>query len=309
MTLRTPFLWLFLRLHLSVILCLVPVGLQAESRVLIIAGLGGEPQYQLAFDEQAQRIHAGLSGISSDVQLLTGPAASSEMISKAITGLANRSEREDTLILILIGHGSYDDQIFRFNIPGPDITDHQLKNWLDDIPVRHQLVVATGSSSGALLNSLQADKRTLMTATRSGDQRDATVFGTFFADAMSELSADTDKDQIISANEAFEFASAGVDAYYRAQNQMPSEHPQSEGTEAVMMFARLNPEPITNPALQALYKRRESLELTIVSLRKNKAALTQDDYFAQLQRLLLEMALVEEELAAQEPGSQSIETP
>jgi hypothetical protein len=63
-------------------------------------------------------------------------------------------------------------------------------------------------------------------------ERHATRFGSYFAAALDDPTADIDKNQIISAAEAFSFAERQVDDYFERNGQLATEHPRLEGERA-----------------------------------------------------------------------------
>ena len=69
-----------------------------------------------------------------------------------------------------------------------------------------------------------------------------------------------------------------------------------------MVLARLTTALRFDPALAHLYDRREALELDIAALTTDKANYSPDDYFAELQRLLLDLAAVENQLTSPVPA-------
>ena len=147
-------------------------------------------------------------------------------------------------------------------------------------------------SSGAVQETLGDERRTVITGTRSGEQRNATVFAAYFTAALERETADVDKDERITALEAFQYAEAGVGRHYAGEGEMATEHPQSMGPESSLVLAVLETQVEADPALAHLYSRRDTLEAEIAILREDKATYDPDDYFAELQRLLLELAMV-----------------
>jgi hypothetical protein len=271
----------------------------AETRVLIVAGLGGEPRYELQFQRQAKGLAGRLGEVASDVTLLLGESVDRDAVQSAIGEINQRTAAPDALVLMFVGHGSYDGERFRFNVPGPDFTAEDLAGWLEPAAARRQLVVVSGSASGAVQGPLEHAGRTVITATRSGEERNATVFGRYFGEALGASAADVDKDQQITAQEAFSYAASEVDRYYTSQHEMATEHPLSNGPQAATVLARLESVPTFDPTLAHLYDRREALERDIAALRADKDNYSLDDYFNALQRLLLDLAVVERQL----PGS------
>ena len=210
--------------------------------------------------------------------------------------MKGRLEPDDTLLFAFIGHGSYDGERFKFNVVGRDFTAEDLKGWLDPAKAKNQIVIVTGASSGATQEVLASERRTVITATRSGEQRNATVFGRFFTAALEDDAADIDKDNRVTAIEAFRYAETGIERYYSGEGEMTTENPVQSGPEPVMVLALLESEPTVDPALEHLYAEREALELDIATLRANKDAFEVDDYFNELQKLLLDLAMIQSQL-------------
>ena len=281
----------------------------AETRAIVAAGLGGNPDYETEFQRHANRLASRLGEVSDDVTLLVGDSATTEAVRAAFDAMTTRLTSSDTLLFAFIGHGSWDGERFKFNVPGHDFSADDLKDWLEGATARHQVVIVTGSSSGAVQDVLADDDRTVITATRSGDQRNATVFGRFFTAALEDDAADVDKDKRVSAIEAFRYAESAIESYYAREGEMTVENPVASGPDPVLVLALLETRPATtDPVSDHLYAQREALELDIAWLRSNKDQYSQDDYFTALQTLLLELAMVEKQIEVEEGGSTE-ETP
>ena len=276
----------------------------AQTRVIVVAGLGGEPEYEDRFARQAKAFATFLRDTTSpgdtappgdtaaQIHVAVGAQARAQRVREALAEFAGQSGPADQLVFIYVGHGSFDGEEFRFNVPGPDFTAVDLADWLAQIPA-WQLVVVASSSSGAVLESLAHPRRTLMTATRSGDQSNATVFARYLLEALESESADVDKDTRLSLAEVFGYAEAAVIAHYKGKNLMASEHPQLANAGHQFTLARLAPDPFANPGSAMVSDRRDVLEAQINALKSRKDSLDSADYFGQLQRLLLEIAVIE----------------
>ena len=159
----------------------------AEVDVVIIEGLGGEQRYTEQFDNQVTTIETASKTLTPDSRIhvfrASGPTRSTVLA--LFDSLSSASSAADTLVVYLVGHGSYDDHEYKFNLPGPDLTDGDLVAALDGLPNDRILLVNTSSSAGATAELLLNDKRTLILATRSGSERHATRFGIFFAEALT----------------------------------------------------------------------------------------------------------------------------
>jgi len=265
----------------------------AETHALIVAGLGGDSDYETQFQRHANKSAKHLREVANDITLLVGEMADRDAVQAALAEISQRTAADDALVLVFVGHGSYDGERFRFNVPGPDFTATDLAGWLEPVAAKRQLIVLTGSSSGAAQTPLEHPGRTVITATRSGEERNATVFARYFSEALEANAADIDKDLRITAQEAFSYAAHEVDDYYTSQRTMATEHPLSKGPEAAVVLARLESLPTIDPVVSPEYERRDALEHDIAALKADKNSYTQADYYAELQRLLLELVVVE----------------
>lgn len=274
----------------------------AETRILIAVGIGGDARYQQEFEQQGNALSRHFRTVANDVTLLQAEHANRDAIYQALTEINKRTEADDALVLMFVGHGTYDGEHFRFNVKGPDFTALELADWLEPVRAGQQLVVFTGSSSGAVLEPLELDTRTVFAATRSGEERNATVFGQFFVTAFEDNSADTNKDFRVTAFEAFQYASTRVEEYYDSQNTMMTEHPTSNGSESAIILAHLGTGSFEQFVSSPLQTRVDELEREINALKVNKAQYSQDEYFDQLQRLLLELAYIAMELKSSTEG-------
>lgn len=169
------------------------------------------------------------------------------------------------------------------------------------MPAKSQLIVNASSASGATLESLTADGRTVVTATRNGRERNATRFAGHWAAALSSDEADINKNGSISAQEAFDYAARMTAESFESAGALATEHPELRGdTAAAFEVARLRERVAVTPAVDALYRRQATLEEEIAALRLRREELG-DDYLPQLQGLLIELATVQEQIDAANP--------
>ncbi len=269
----------------------------AGTRALVIAGLGGEVDYEQIFRRHAQTLHQALAQVADTAYLAVGVDARTENVQARLAQLAQEAGAGDRTVVLYVGHGSYDGEQFRFNVPGPDFTAGLLADWLDGIAGR-QLVIVASSSSGAALGVLESQARAVVTATRSGEQSNATVFSRYLVEALDAGTADLDKDTDLSMQELFDYATASVAEHYASRNLMASEHPQIIGDAGGFVLATFSP-PVAeiDPLLLPDLERRRVLEAAIEVLKLEKSGMLVDDYYSELQALLLELAVVEKRLA------------
>jgi len=269
---------------------------------LIVGGIGGESVYEDRFavhtDALAQAANRTI-GDDSRVSLLTGEDANREALRASLQELSSRTGESDSLAVFLVGHGSFDGKQYKLNLVGPDIDGDELAILLSAVPARAQLVVNATSASGAVLESWAAEGRTLITATRSGAERNATRFAEHWAAALSTDESDTNKNGIITAQEAFDYASRMVADSYESEGTLATEHPQLVGDVAGLFdVSRLTARAVGSPELRALTDELEGLESQIGALRLRREEMQADEYLDELQELLVQLALVQQQIDA-----------
>jgi hypothetical protein len=282
----------------------------AETYYLIVGGLGGEPTYAEQFDKDVNELAAVArrSTAANRVSVLKGEEATHDAFVNGLDSLRARAKAADSVIVMLVGHGSYDGEAYKLNLPGPDIDGAEVAKLLGAIPARSQLVVNATSASGAILETWAAEGRTLITATRSGFERNATRFAQHFAAALAAGSADINKNGVITAQEAFDYASRRVADSFTRDGALATEHPQiAGGTAGRIAVARLaSAAPAieaaaSNPAVAALVAERDKLDMDIEALRARRESMANDAYLAELQRLLVALAEVQAKIDAAQP--------
>lgn len=299
------------------LLMILAVSARAANYYVTIAGLGGAPEYETQFEKWATDLDHELkaNGPEAHVFTLSGASATREAIKQALDGIAAEAKPEDSVALLLIGHGSFDGTDYKFNIPGPDITAGELAHLLNGIPARRQLVVNMTSCSGASIPALVRKDRIVITATKSGTEKNATIFARYWVDALKDPGSDTDKNGTVSALEAFHYAQSKVAAYFESEKLLATEHallsdsgsvdavrdPKPENGQGLkaaafpVMRADVEAKSIA-PAKQKLVTRKEDLEARIDRLKYQKAAMSPDEYKQQLTQLLLELAKTQAEI-------------
>lgn len=298
---------------------LLAVGtVHASTFYVTVAGLGGEPDYEQRFSSQAQEIDKLLHASNSDAKVTTlyGPQATKANVQNALAQIARDAKPNDAFVLMLIGHGSFDGYEYKINLPGPDLSGVELGAMLDRIPCARQLVVNMTSASGGSRAALEKANRVVITATKSGNEKNATVFARFWVEALRDPSADTDKNETVSALEAFTYADAKTAQFYDTQKRLATEHPiledtgqgdgqrkpspeNGEGLKAAQFsLLRIGTAQVAanTPEKKALLEKRDQLEEHIDKLKYEKAAMPADDYKKQLQDLLIQLAKTQAEL-------------
>ncbi len=104
------------------------------------------------------------------------------------------------------------------------MTAAEIASLCDHIASRRQLIVDTTSSSGGAMAALERPGRAVIAATKSGTEKNATVFARYFVEAFQDPSADTDKSDSVSAMEAFIYAARKTADFYDSQKRLATEH-------------------------------------------------------------------------------------
>jgi hypothetical protein len=124
-----------------------------------------------------------------------------------------------------------------------------------------------------------------------------------FAGALSDVSADTDKNSMISVEEAFRFAERQVNDFFERNNQLATEHAELDGGDAGRLtLARIGPtQPaVMDAALAELIADRDELNAAIEALRLARDEMPMADYQSALLERMLELARVEDAIEAQQ---------
>jgi len=289
---------------------------RAATYYVVVAGLGGEPDYEQRFNAAAKdldRVFKGL-GDTAHVYTLNATEATAARFRQALGEVARDAKPEDEFVLVLIGHGSFDGVEYKFNFAGPDLTAPQIAELCDRVAAKRQLVVNTTSARGISVAALERPGRAVVAATKSGTEKNATVFARYWVEALQDPAADVDKSDSISAMEAFSYAAKKTAAFYDAQKRLATEHAvfddvgrgepvRETGNGQGQLMSSLTVlrlggslQASNDPGRRALVEKKEKLEQQIDTLKYQKAAMDPDDYKKQLTAALVELAKVQQEL-------------
>jgi hypothetical protein len=307
-----------------------PTRAAEERDLILVIGAPGDADYAEQFSAAADlwQKAAAKGGLQTTVIGLDAVSAEDDRtrLLRVLGESASRNAGE--LWLVFIGHGTFNGRTAKFNLRGPDISAEDLAAALK--PCHRPLaVIQCASASGPFLPALSAPGRVIITATRSGNEVNATRFGGYLARAIADPAADLDKDGQTSLLEATLMAARQTAQYYKEEGLLATEHPLIDdngdglgtppdwfqGVRAVktaeggksadgvrahqMVLVRGEAEQKLDPAARF---RRDELEQDLVALRAKKAQLPQDDYYRQLEGVLVQIAGLYQ--AAQERSAQ-----
>ena len=280
---------------------------------VIINGPGGEAVYAKQFEEWTKQLSGVLAerfGFDSkNVRVLSDKTATAEEVKQTFATLKSQLEANNVLFVFLIGHGSFDGKESKFNLVGPDLSASEYNVLLSSLPTRRVVVFNMSSASGEFIKSLAAKGRIVITATRNGQETNATRFAGFFISALSAADADTDQDGHVSVLEAFVYAGRLTGDYYKQAGRLATEHAllddngdgvgheKAEAGEGLLARATYLDslsvdEAAASAATVKLLKERTRLEGEIEQLIARKSNMPEAEYEATLERLFIELAKV-----------------
>ena len=243
--------------------------------------------------------------------------ATAEEARKAFGAIKAAANGDSTVFVMLIGHGSFDTQQAKFNLVGPDLTAKDYAALVTALPSRRVIFINSASSSGEFVKPLSAQGRIVITATRSGNEQNATIFAENFIAAMMTDEADADKNGRVSVLEAFNYATKLTGDWYKQKNRLATEHAliddngdgtgheeATAGDGAISKTFYLDSKTIEEAAgdaeLAKLIKERQRLEEEIEKLKARKSEMKQDDYDRQLEDLLVQLATVSQSIRSKQ---------
>jgi hypothetical protein len=309
-----------------------------ETHALIVVGLGGEERYRERFHEWASTLQDALverHGLAPervvylgerperDPARIRGPSRR-ENVEAEVREMARRAGPEDRVLVVLFGHGATREDEAVLNMPGPSMTGSDFARVLAELPTQHVAVVNTASASAPFVQALAGPRRTVITATRSGLQRNETWFGGYFAEAFAGEEADLDKDGTISLFEAFEYARREVERHYQERNLLQTENAllaeggdtQGSGApDAAAGDARLARaftvgraaaaaalQDESDPVIRGLLEARAELQGRLEALQARRGEMDPAAYDRELEGLLVDIALKDREIRERRGG-------
>lgn len=295
--------------------------------LLLVLGAPGSPEYATQFAAWAERWEsAAVQGNVRVRRINTTSASPRQQLESFLADETKNSPHE--LWIVLIGHGTFDGRVARFNLPGPDVSADDLAGWLEDFD-RPVAVINCASASGPFLTTLSRPGRVVITATKSGQEQNFARFGDLLSQHIANSEADLDHDGQTSLLEAWLMAARRTDEFYFSEGRLPTEHAilddtgdsegvrpdafqgvrpaggfrgkvPSDGVRASQFCLVRSAEEQRIPA--ALRQQRDAIEREIHALHDRKSEFVPDEYFAQLETLLVRLAEISIEGPVQSAG-------
>lgn len=319
-----------------------------ETRVVVVVGAAGEPQYGKLFQTWAQRWQEAATAAQHSVSIIGAPqiiGENDEVVTvrdqlrdallsspRSEAGQTTDSAEDTSTVasnvwLILIGHGTFDGNVAKFNLEGPDISATELAQWLEEarttantnLPQQqptYQVVINCASSSSPFINRLSAPGRVVVTATQHEAQFNFARFGDYLSQQLAAGSLDLDKDQQTSLLELVLGAAGETREFYQDNKRLATEMAliddngdqagtptewftgvrvqrqakdrQPDGLLAnQIFFSRPPAKGGLSPEKRAL---RDQLERQLESLRGRKESMPEWAYLEELEALLVRIA-------------------
>jgi len=294
------------------------------AHLVIISALSGEERFAKSFTEWGRALVTAAvqrHGIAANNVLWLAEQkeadprvrdrSTKEAVQRELSALAQRAGATDRILIVIFGHGSTEGGESRVSMPGPDLSATELAQLLAQFGDRRVAVVNTASASGGFVQKLAAPNRIVVTATKSGFERNETIFGAHFVAALTGDAADADKDNRISLLEAYEYARREVERVYERENKLLTEHavldavgdgkgvsaaepntPHARSAQAFHLGGGAVAAAATarTPELRAAYQEKARLETALDALRARKEQMPEQQYETELEKLLLDLS-------------------
>jgi hypothetical protein len=291
---------------------------------IVVSGASGGAAYAAQLATWRQAIQTALTGrfgfapaqivhLVDETAREAGTPATAENVRKAFTTLRGQVGKDDLVLIVLLGHGTFDGQQAKFNLVGPDLTAGEWATLLNALPGR-QVIVNTTEASAPFLEALAARGRIVITATETAAQRYATVFPDYFVKALGDVQSDLDKNGRTSIWELFASSSGAVARHYTERAQLTTERALLSDTgDKAGVQATVTAGPVgtsarsfyldrdvasesADPAVRALIDRRRALEAEAEAHIQKKPGADGAAWSAEFERLMIELARVSREI-------------
>jgi hypothetical protein len=298
------------------------VAAAEQHDVIVVVGAPGDAEYATRFQtwtatwrQAGKRAGAKVQVIGSD-STDTAEDADKQALQRAIAAVT--APGNAPVWIVLIGHGTYDGRTAKFNLRGSDVAAQELAGWLDGCQ-RPVVVLNTAPASAPFLTALSRAGRVVISATKSGREEQATRFGGFVAEALGKAEADIDQDGQVSVLEVFLHAARAVEASYKQDGLIATEHPLLDdngdgrgtradwfqGVWAVKTAAdgatadgirahqiHLLPSAAERQLSADDQKARDHLEQDLATLRTQRKTLKDEEYYRQLEGIMRKLAVI-----------------
>jgi hypothetical protein len=307
---------------LALLLFTAATASASDRYALIVSGANGEASYAEQYGQWRQACSLALMeklGFEDGhiFSLYEGGdpehASTAAGVRRALEQVRSQMRADDVLLVLLIGHGSFDGAEAKFNLVGPDLSSAEWAGLLKPILGRIVVVDSTAASF-PFLERLSGQRRVVITATDSAMQRFDTIFPEYFIKSLTDPGADIDKNGRVSIWEAFTAASMGVRRYYTQRGQLSTERALLDddgdgvGREAggegkdgsassrLYLDADVVGALPTDEELLALLQKRAALQIDLDDLKQRRQLMTADEYQVEFERVMIDLARVSRDI-------------
>ena len=311
--------------------CLAAVGVGAQEKAarpaadpnkyaVILSGASGDEEFAKRFKGWTEELRRALverfgfdearvTVLSESPEGARALRATAEEVRRAFQTLRASVGPECTVFVFLIGHGTFDGRQAKLSLVGPDLAATEYAELLGGLNARRVVVFNMASASGEFIKPLAGRGRVVVTATRSGQEQNATRFPEHFLAALAARDADADQNGRVSVLEAFDYASRLTAEQYKRAGRLATEHAVFDdsgdgvghataegGDGALARTTYLDSLSLEQAAANAetgrLLRERERLEEEVEQLKARKGLLPEADYEAELERVFISLAKV-----------------
>ena len=170
---------------------------EGSPSVIVVVGASGIPQYEIMFYQWSERWASAAKDAGANVTVIGRhrgefviEGTDYDRLQSALKDAATETQRE--LWIVLIGHGTFDQRVAKFNLRGPDVSAQELAQWLQPVQ-RPTAIINCASASGPFIPVLSGPNRVVVTATKAGSEINFSRFGDFLSQAIGNPDADLDK--------------------------------------------------------------------------------------------------------------------
>ena len=292
-----------------------------QQKVILVVGAAGAEEYGKQFTTWAENWQTAIESNSDSenvevvvIGLDEKKVSDLEQLEKEIR--ATEDSASD-LWIVLIGHGTDDRKVSKFNLKGRDMTAKRLNDWIAPLNSRVVVVNCT-SASGGFISKLKGKNRVVITATKSAAQHNFARFGGYLSEAIADPALDLDKDQQTSLLEAVISASARTQEFYIQDTRLATELAMIDdngdgrgtpadwfkGTRVVKRAKQGEPDGLTANQIILVRrgaegsltgsqrKQRDKLEGDLEHLRQRKSKMTEEAYYNAIEPILVELAKI-----------------
>jgi hypothetical protein len=229
-----------------------PPIVSKAARVCLIFGHPGDDDHRRKFQFLRSQLVATLQArfalpansvsIFDAVDIAAEPAPREQLL--AFIRDAAATARPDAAVwFIFVGHANSTRTGANFNLPGPDLSEADLRAVLESTPAMGPLVfILTQSVSGRWVRPLAGANRFILSATRPYEQDNETEMPGALAAALAAKDVDANGDGIVSLLELFQRCEANIRQTFAQYEYFQMETPTLEANGDGRPTARPAPE-------------------------------------------------------------------